>query len=193
MSSWMTAIAVPLTILTANIGVQIYFKWVPDIEDQKRQFKRVASWVFDILTVAVQVVSFYLLALDKGPITGGFVVKVSLFAGLAAVSLLLTVIRRIFPREHLKDFFDLFRMLADESDRHRESFRDLLSFIRSHVDMTNRHEEALTQLLKAPNLPAEIVESVQQVLKGPHRPTEAPSDSPAIERGQEPKQLQPKD
>jgi hypothetical protein len=190
MSPWLTGVALPLTILMANIGAQIYFKWVPDIEEQKRQLKRFASWVFDIVTLAAQVYCFYFLARVKGPITGAFVVGVSLFAGLAVASFILALFRRIFRGEHIKDFFDILRLIAEVSDRHTESFRGLLSVIRRHAQETDRHGEAFAQLLKAPNLPAEIVESVQRILNRPYEPMEASPASPALESAERPKPLE---
>jgi hypothetical protein len=58
MPTWIMS-AINIVVAICAIAVQFYFRWVPDIEVQKRHIKRTASWASDILPLVALVVVIY--------------------------------------------------------------------------------------------------------------------------------------
>ena len=88
----------PIFILTANLAAQFYFKWVPDINDQKRHLRTGGWWALDIVSVGSLFGILYNLAGTEGPVTHGFVVAVAVTASLCVLSIVVIGIRRSASR-----------------------------------------------------------------------------------------------
>ena len=158
-STWLTAIGTLIAL--AALITQFYFKWVPNVEDQKRHVKLTAMWVMDILTVGVQVVAIYLLAQFKGPVTPDLVVRVSIGACCLVLCGALITIRRLvlgYMRESLHD-------LGRLSGTNGHGAIDF-GWMQQHVAVTQKIIDALDFLAKDPNLSAETVQAIRTILNG---------------------------
>ena len=78
----------------AGICATFYFKWVPDIEVQKRHMKGLGWWLLDLVTLGAQITSTYLLAQHKGPVTSAFVVATALIVDGLVLCIVLFGFRR---------------------------------------------------------------------------------------------------
>lgn len=77
MPIWVTVL-IAFTTLTANIAIQFYFRFVPDVERQKDHLKSIwtgtkalASWLSNILWFGIGVWALYEASQHKGPVTPG--------------------------------------------------------------------------------------------------------------------------
>lgn len=75
MSAWIPVV-VNVIVFGGGIALQFYFKWVPDVEQQKQHARRVRKWLSTVLWWTLDcgnLVLFswdlYLAAHHKGPVT----------------------------------------------------------------------------------------------------------------------------
>ncbi len=175
MPIWVTAIIIPAVIALANIATLFFFKWVPEVENQKRYLKRAGFWVMGILTVGAQGTVLYFLSQPKGGVvTPRFVVSVALAASGAVFCAILIVYRRWILGGLMESSLDVFGRLIDNTSRQSDNFGWLLKFTDRHVAETERHEEALRLLSCDPNLSAETVQALRALLNGQLKTSEAP-------------------
>ena len=175
MPTWVMS-AIGVVVAICGIAAQFYFRWVPDIEVQKRHVKRAVSWASDILTLAAQVAALYfLVAHVKGPVTPGIVVEIAAYACVIVFCVLLTVIRRgvlaLFER-HL----DTFCRLLDNTDQN-------LKNTSKHLAITEQHRDALRVIADDPNLSIETARALQRLLGGDGKPDTAALRLPSATAG----------
>jgi hypothetical protein len=127
MSDWVRYLGVPLLICAVTLVAQIYFKWVPQVEDQKRHLRRAGLSLWHVIFGASQIFAFSALALSKRPVQGVEVVCAALIAGLGATYISLLVLKRlVLPviGRHLDTASAVIRaleMLADEAELSEET------------------------------------------------------------------------
>jgi hypothetical protein len=138
MPSWVISITVPLVILFVNIAAQFYFRWVPNIEDQKRHLKTIGSRFMDVISFVAVAYWLYGLTRRGEPVTPWFVVEVS----LAATCLCFVVVMNVVLR------------LVDLTSDH----------VRRLISLAWMYREALVRIGKDPALSAETVRELEVIL-----------------------------
>ncbi len=83
-----------IIVALISLAAQFYFRWVPDVEEQKRHVKRAFGWCLDFSVFSLLVLNFVLEASRKGPVTPFFVVEVAVNVGIATLYLVLFFYRR---------------------------------------------------------------------------------------------------
>ena len=157
MPNWMTAVVVPVAIVLLNLAAQFYFKWVPDVEDQKRHLTRAFWWAADILSFVWMGYWLYAYAHSKQAVTPVFVVVVSFTTASLAFCAIMIFFRRSILNGLLRQHFDHFGRLLDHEDKNME-IRDL------HLKATKQHRDALCTLSNDPNLSPETAQALRAIL-----------------------------
>ena len=163
MPAWVPAVAVPFVIAFTSLAAQFYFKWVPDVEEQKRHLRQARTWAADILGLALQAASLYALLQGKGPVTRGFVVGAALTVSCSFVCVLLIVFRRWFLEGFMERFLHNFERLMDQTGQH-------ISVTGRHIEVTEQHKRALQLIATDPNLSRETVRELRAILLPPGDP-----------------------
>jgi hypothetical protein len=157
MPTWITAVTVPLVIALANLFALFYFKWVPNVDEQKRHIKRAAWLALDVLTLAIQVASLWFLATHvHGPVTPMTTVAIALSAGCFFFCVIVTIIRRWLLRL-IERLIDGNENLLDNSDR-------ILNNADRHLTITERQGDALRTIADDPVLSIETARAVRALL-----------------------------
>lgn len=138
-----------LVPLAGGIVAQFYFKWVPDVETQKRQVKRIGGWVIDIGGCTFYLGDLYWFTRELGaaPITGKEAALIALICGCLAFFLSFIVVRRlIIPYVSLGD--SLNRSIVDIQ-------KSTLSVLQEDAKLTKNVLQAMAILAANSKLDAE--------------------------------------
>ncbi len=100
MSNWIGEVAVPILIGVATLVAQFYFKWGPDVKEQKRQLRRGTWWLYNILFAGSQLFALCVIATKKGPVTG-----LELVWGLSTVGISVLYMTLLMLRHFVIDLF----------------------------------------------------------------------------------------
>ncbi len=154
-------ISVLMTILAlaANVGMQFYFKWVPDTKDQKRHVKSALTWLLNITFFALFGVDLYLLSRHKGPVDAGFVLRAVMLASLAVFYLIALIALRFTNL-----LFPLHRLSGD-------LYHDLVGLDKSLIGMIKDLVMAMELLARDPNLSKETTRALHVLLYGDREST----------------------
>jgi hypothetical protein len=142
MSIWVTAILIPLGIAATNLVAQFYFRFVPNIEDQKHHLISAGWWALDILMFAIQGYSLYSITQRKEQVTPDYVLLVASFACAFTFCVVLFAFRRFnhFVHHHYMDFFE------------------------RHLAIIERHDRVLILLASDPNVSSETVADINALI-----------------------------
>jgi uncharacterized membrane protein HdeD (DUF308 family) len=148
----------------ASIFTMFYFKWVPDIEDQKRHMKGVGWWLFDLMTLGGQIVSIYMLAQRKGPVTPVFVVGAALIVGGLVLCIILFGFRRWVLFGFFRKLLDDVRKLIEIEKQQQEQIGRFLGLVERIEGSVWEHGKVLAILANEPNLSPEILRAIGTAL-----------------------------
>jgi hypothetical protein len=150
MPGWAIAVVVQVVLAVAAIAAQFYFKWVPDVETQKRHMKWAAWWLLDIASVASIVAAAISLVRDQGPITRSFVLGSALVASVGCFTTLTIVFRRF--------------VLGGLTDKQLKVTGKLVEIVTEQTELDKQFRYALCLLANDPRLSDETSRAVQKVL-----------------------------
>ena len=157
MPNWITSVVVPVGILVLTLAAQFYFKWVPNIEDQKRHARAAAGLAADFLCVGGSATWLYALAQRNGPVTPAFVVEVSLSTACVCFVIVIIVIDKFLSGKHVKSII--------------EAFNQQLSVLKVNADHTGRiigiaekHDAALRCIAEDTQLSAETNKKLERIM-----------------------------
>jgi hypothetical protein len=75
MPSWISAV-MPLAVLIPTVAVQFYFKWFPDVADQKRHVRIVFVALGNLLSFGLPLTFLIRFATSNAPVTPATVIEV---------------------------------------------------------------------------------------------------------------------
>jgi len=174
MSTWVAAVVTPCVLALVNLVALFYFKWVPNVEDQKRHVKHVGAWVLDGLNLSSGAGALYFLMKSKHPVTPVFVVGVALVAGLEVLSLVLFAFRRWILGGLFRAYLDGLGLVAEMTDRHTDAFDRLQRSADRHIAITERLFEAFCVLADDPNLSPETTKALRTLMDGNRAASQIP-------------------
>jgi hypothetical protein len=150
MPSWAITILVSFGTLAVNIGIQFYFKFVPNVEDQRRHLKTTFFVLVDVIVLSVQGYMLYGMAQLKGPVDHRSIVDVSLATGALFMNFALVLFRRWVPWQY--------RVFQKYMELHGE-----------HVHITREIVDVLKILAKDSNLSDDTMQAIRPLVYGPER------------------------
>jgi hypothetical protein len=90
----LVALSVPVVLYLVNVFVKFYFKWVPDVDRQKRQIKKVSCWLLDIFMIGTGVLGVCFFAQISVLNMQQYVLKVSFVMSCTVLNITLILFRR---------------------------------------------------------------------------------------------------
>ncbi len=162
MPVWLPTVAAALLICLVGVALQFYFKWVPEVSDQKRHVKRFLLAAYWALIVAVQAFSLYIDSKSKAPVTPSFVVWVAISAAGLAFAVVLIVIQLLLgmyagSKDPFSALAGLLQGMLDESFLQMEIDRSQSKIMYSLFN-------AVTAIIKDKHLSPETVSAVEKAL-----------------------------
>ena len=172
MHSWIS-IVISLCAVAANLFVQFYSRFVPDIEDQKRHLKWLWWWTVDILAIAGQIYAVCTLAQSKGPVTRLFVTGVAFSMSCLTFSFVLLGFRRFILAGIMQKALDNFGSLVEHSAHHLDQTGVLVRATEKLIETSDLHSDALRAIAADHNLSPETVQTLQGLLSNKKPPAMA--------------------
>jgi hypothetical protein len=159
MPTWIiSGIFVPFAVLVATLGSQLFFRWVPDAEEQKRHVRNTAVLVVEIASVALQVYFFYANIRYKGPVNAAFVTQVAFDSACTCFVLVGILLRRMVMS-------DLIGGLQDDLFTLLKHFGRNMDHTGRLIGIAELHKEALRCIASDPNLSAGTIEALRAILE----------------------------
>jgi len=147
MCVWLPVLIAIFTV-SAGIAAQFYFKWVPDVEEQKRHLRSGFWWTVDVIGIGGRLGSLIALDLLPGSASRVDAAVAGLAGGFFALMAILVLLRRV-----------IFAQMAGSARAASEVRGDLIPFF---MDFT----EALAVIAEDPNLSTGTKEALSAVLFG---------------------------
>lgn len=160
MPTWVTGILVPFIIASVTIAAQFYFKWVPNVEEQKRHVRMATSWLADILLVLASIWWLWRFTKHQGPVTPGFVVEVSLAGENLGFVVILVAANRFISGKTFRRFMDGIRGHLGLTERNIDHTGRL-------IEIAKVHSDALLILANDLQLSPNAAKALQEIL-GPY-------------------------
>ena len=145
MPVWL-AILIPIFTVSAGVATQFYFKWVPDIAEQKRHVNRAGDYLFKGLMLGIQVWGVYFFVVSSTAVTKTFVVIIAAFIGGIVFSIG-SLIFTFFINRMFASFVQLAAQQMTLLQIHGEVFR-MLAADKGLPDETVRNVEAILTAIK---------------------------------------------
>lgn len=158
MPTWITGVLVPLTILCATLTANFYFKWVPDVEEQKRHLRAMGGWLIDILALVSSCFWLYGFTQRKAAVTPGFVVEVSLAAVCLCSVVLLVLAERILSSKTCRKIFEVLTGHLSVTTQSVDALGTLAM-------IAERHTQALARIAEDSRLSRATQDALQEILQ----------------------------
>lgn len=149
MAAWIPSVVCSCVIYAVGLSAQFYFKWVPEVESQKRHLKQ-ALWVaYDVWLIGASITGVWFLSQYKGIVSAGYVLTVSFAACIVSLSILTVIARRLGLAKIITKLIEL--------------SRDQATIARDQVDLINRQSHALIAIVEDVNLSSETRQRVRDL------------------------------
>ena len=149
MPLWIPTVAATVGVALVNAFRLFYFKFVPEVNDQKRHLKQAGWWAFDIATIIFPCWSLYAATQAKGPITPTLVTGTAISAVSLAFCLSMVSTRRTVGYVQNKSL---------------DTLGQIINVQGRLVDMSLVHKEALRLLANDANLSLEYSAKLKALL-----------------------------
>lgn len=95
MSSWVPTVIAGGIIAAAQMALQFYFKFVPDVRIQKKHLITLGWWVLEAAAAISIGLGLYQILTIKGEVSRGFVIGLALLSGLFSLFVALALLRKL--------------------------------------------------------------------------------------------------
>jgi hypothetical protein len=151
MSPWLPVASAGFFAILA-IAERFYARFVPDVSDQKRHIRRAAWVAFHVLSLSSAGLGFWTAAHERGPVTSGFVLFVSM------LFFILTLV--------------IINWLANLAQRTSQDFSRFLVIYEQHLkiydqslNLTREEAEILDVLASKVKVPDEVKKKLQGIFE----------------------------